>query len=799
MNDKDFYKPQEPTYFPSIFADPAEKSTKYYALQVAKAIYFNNFTITQNAFGNNARSRWIDNRNWSNGRFDVTAFVGGKKPINNKDKNPLFKNLDFDPVTEMPKYRDIVVGYLEELDFEVTATTINPIAKAKKEDARLKEIAMLKMKQSGMADALNNLAGRKLTGDSAMPFSPESQEEIDMYFMLGGFKEMAELEIELGNEIIQNDSKWRFVKKQLLKDAFDVGRMAIDVEYDKAGRIKYKYIDPVNCGVEDYRGHYLSRPNRIWYVDTMTVHEILIDSQGQISIAEAEQIAKTYENRFGNPTWQQSYDGYQNYVNTDTTYAYYWYNYKVPVMKCYWEELDVHKTATTEKFGKKITQPADFNDKTKKYVNTGAKVVPPVESVKQVDEYMIHNYYTTKWIINTDHVWDNGKVPFQTRDPFDIKYALCPLKYYRIAHQPPAERVKAFAKKIYMTWQKIDQEVSYKIPSGYKINVRALENISLGQGETFTVKHAIELVNETGRLVYADEGLADDFGRTLKKDPIETFDTSTPFLRAIDAWIKLIQFYEDRIIKVTGLNEFVDSSNPNTQAAASVAKLAAQGAKNSFSQMASGLLGLCEQMSIDASERLRLLVQYQGEYNGYADALGNGLLQAQAVTKAVVPHKFGIKVQAKPTAAEREALNAAIYQSFSNMASPENGGLWVSAAIRYQQLNNAGVNMKLIRIMMEAEQRKALKEVNNMRMEAIDRQAQANMQNADAVTQGAIQEYANKKKIDLLYETGLTSEIIKRNQAMTNDKTGSQVYTASVKSGLKIREKQAENPFGIAT
>lgn len=797
MQDKDFIKPSEPSYYPSIFASPDEKSTKRYALATAKAIYWNNYTITQNAFGNNARSRWIDNRNWSNGRFDVTAFVGGKKQKNHRDKNPLFKNLDFDPVTEMPKYRDIVVGYLEELDFEVIASTINPIAKAKKEDARMRELALLKMRQSGMADYLNKLAGRNLTGNSTLPFQPETQEEIDMYFLLGGFKEMAELEIELGNEIVQNDSKWRFIKKQLLEDAFDIGRMAIDIEYDKAGRLKYKYIDPINCGVEDYRGHYLQRPNRIWYIDTMTVHEIIMDSQGQIGIKEAEQIAKTYENRFGNPTWQQSYDGYQNYVNTDTTYAYYWYNYKVPVMKCYWEELDIYKNESVEKFGKKIVKPTSFDAYTEKYQNTGAKTTPPVESIREVNQYAVHNYYTTKWIINTDHVWDNGKVPFQTRDPFDVKYALCPLKYYRIAHQPPAERVKAFAKKIYMTWQKIDQEVSNKIPSGYKINVRALENISLGQGEQFTVKHAIELVNETGRLVYADEALADDFGRTIKKDPIETFDTSTPFLRAIQAWIQLIQFYEDRIIKVTGLNEFIDSSNPNTQAAASVAKLAAQGAKNSFSQMASGLLGMCEQMSIDVSERLRLLVQYQGEYNGYADALGNGLLQAQAVSKAVVPHKFGIKVQAKPTAAEREQLNQAIYQAFSNMASPENGGLWVSAAVRYQQLNAAGVNMKLIRIMMEAEQRKALKAVNETRLEAIDRQAQANMQNMDAASQAELQKYAAEKKIDLLYEMGMTSELRKREMANINDKAAAKVYTDSHKSNLKIQEKQADNVFGL--
>lgn len=795
MQESDFIKPSEPTYFPSIFASPEEKLTKQYALQVARSIYWNNFSITQNAYGNNERSRWIDNRNWSNGRFDVTSFIGGKKQRKNNDKNPLLKHLDFDPVTEQPKYRDIIVGYLEELDYEIQATTINPMAKAKKEDKRLREIAILRQKQIGDLQKLNELAGRPIAPESNLPFEAETQQEIDMYFMLGGFKELAELEIELGNEIVQNDSHWKEIKKLLLEDAFDCGRMIVDTEYDKTGRLKYKYVDPVNCGVEDFRGHYLTRPCRIWYIELKTVHEILIDSQGQFTIAQCEEIAKQYENRFGNPVWQNGYEGWQTYVNTDSTYNYFWYNYKIPVMKMYWEELDYYKNSTVKKFGKEITTPADFTEESKVYKNTGG-VVDNAEVEKKVSEYCIHNYYQTKWIVNTDYVYDNGKVPFQARDPFDIKFALCPLKYYRIGLQPIGERVKTFAKKIYMTWLKIDNEVANKIPSGYKINVRALENISLGQGEQFTVKHSIELVNETGRLVYADEALADDFGRTIKKDPIEVFDTSTPFLRAIDAWIKLIQFYEDRIMKVTGLNEFMDATNPNPNTPASVAKMAAQGSKHSMSQMASALLTIGEKLAVDASERVRLIVKEQGEYNGYAESLGDGMTTYAKVTDAVVPHKFGIKIVAKPTAQEREALNAAILQAFANMASPEQGGLYLSSVLKFQSMNRAGVNMKLIRLMMDAEQRQMIKRLNDQKKQAIQEQGKINSQNTKDAAAGELETYRGKKAIDLQYEQMFTAEVIKRLDAevaiMTDAKRGDQSH----KSNLKINEEVVKQTIG---
>jgi hypothetical protein len=788
MNESGFSKPDKPSYYPSVFASPEEKATKEYALKTAKALYWNNWNSAQNAYGNNQRSKWIDTRAWSNGQFDVQSFVGGRKPKGQRDKNPLLKHLDFDPVTEQPKYRDIIVGYLEELDFEIIATTINPAAKAKKEEKKIREIATLKAKQAGVTQQLNQTAGRPMMPDTEMDFAPDSVDEIEMYYTLGGYKEIAELEIELGAEIVQNDSDWKAIKKLLLEDAFDTGRMAIDTEYDKTGRMKYKYVDMVNCGVEDYRGHYLKRPCRIWYVELVTVSELLIDSNGQFTMDEAEALAKMYENKFGNPVWNNNYTGWQTYINTDTTYSYFWYNYKIPRMKMYWEELDYYKQKETSmpKYGKKRVEPASKENP------EGGQSNPDIT----FNEFGVHNYYTCKWIVNTDYVYDYGKVPFQARDPYDIRFALCPLKYYRVANQAPGERVKAYCKKIYMTWNKIDQEVASKIPSGYKINVRALENISLGQSETFTVKHAIELVNETGRLVYADEALADDFGRTIKKDPIEVFDTSTPFKAAIEGWQMLINFYEERINKVLGFSDLMDGSTPNANMPATLAKLAVQGAKNSLSQIAGGLLDIAEKGATDVTERIRLIVQEQGEYSGYADALGTGLIEAQRVTQAVVPHRFAIKIQAKPTAQEREKMKEYIAQSFASLATPQDGGLWVGDVLHFSQLVDSGTNMKLVRVMMEARQKENLKKVQEAQLQNIQAQGEINSKNTQDAEQAKLMAYSETKKIDLLYEQGLTAEIIKRTNAEVAAKTQAKLVDQEHKSGLKVNEEVVKSQLG---
>jgi len=745
--------------FPNMFADPAKKETKPYQLQIAKAIYANAWNNYGSAYGAVDRARFIDNRTWSNGKFDVTSFYGGRKGPNQDQKNPLMKHLDFDPVTEQSKIRDIVVGYLEDLDYEITATSINPAAAAAKNKKKFDAKAELMLRD--FTKGLEGQAGQPLAPKTTMPFEPQTDEEIDMFFHYGGDKEVPELEIEIGNQIVLNDSDWKNVRKMILEDAFDCGQVAVDIEYDKQGRLKVIYCDMANMGVEDFRGHYLKRPSCIYYITLKTVQEVFVESNGQFTIAEMEQIARQFENKFGNPMWNNSYTGWQTYINTDVVNSYFFFTWKIPVMKYYKEELDSYKTQTFEKAGRKIMTPTGFSDETEQYLEHSKAGVPPSMKERKVDEIQVHRYYQGKWILNTEYIYDYGRVPFQARDPFDTRFALCPLKLYRISPQSLADRIKPFVKKIYMTWIKIDNEVARARPHGVKINIKALENISLGQGKTFTVKHAIEMFNETGDLIYSDEAVGDEYGRTIKKDPVAPIGVNG-FVEAITGWMQLINFYNSRIVALTGINEFMDASSPNPNTPATVAQLAAQGTKHSMSQLASALLDIGEKIATDVSERIRLIVAEQGEYTGYADTMGIGNLSAATVTDSVVPHRFAIKVQAKPTAAEREQMNAAIMQSFASMASPEQGGLFVGAALKYQEMVNAGVNMKLVRIMMEAEQKKALAAIQAQKMEAIKAQTEANAQSVATAEQAKAQSYMAQRQADLMYEQGLTQEINKR-------------------------------------
>lgn len=796
-----------PPFYPSIITDPAIKQTEEYCLMTVLALYWNNWNVYQNVYGNTERNRFIDNRNWSNGKQDMQAFMGGKKPMNNTDKNPLMKHLDFDPVTQQSKYRDIVVGYLEDLDFDIFATSLNPDAQAKKQNEYLNELVNLRNRHFNKQ--MDEKAGVQVSPQSNLKFPVTDESELDLYYQLGGAKEIFELQIELANQVVLNDSEFRDIKKMLLEDAFDTGRMIVDVIYDKDGRIKVKYVDPVNCGVEDYRGHYLKRPSKIWYMELKTVQQILMESHGQFSMEDMITICRMFENKFGNPVWNQSYVGWQTYVNTDATYAYFFYNWQIPVMYARWEEVDIYELINYKNangipiktFLPHGKAAADYIRELPQY-GPYAPYVPVVDDENQTEvpglggevnteRLQYHRQYQATWIVNTKYIYDYGRVPFQARDPFNPRYTSCSTKYYRITQQPHAERIKPYVKKILLTAQKMDNVVARLKPPGWEIDISALENLTLGNGEKFTLKHNMEMWNETGDLLVKRKASGD----ILNQSKVESFVrplSQADFFNYMQGLLAYINYCQGQIVDMTGLNEYMDASNPNPNTPVALARQAQQGTKNSLSQISSGFLYLCEKIALDVSDRVRLVVEATGEYSGYADALGGGLLDATSmkrVTKAVIPHRFGIKVQARATRAEREQFEQYVNQAFSNTATPEQGGLWVTDAMLITKRLRSGVNMELLRLEMNAIIKNRLAFLQKQRQDLIAQQTQGNKDAQAAAQDAATKAKQEETRLQMLLTSHNTDEAIRLAQATANIKGSVKLMTDRNKSDLKLREQ----------
>ena len=153
-------KPSKATYFP-IELNPAKKD-KAYCLQMMKGQYWANWSgVAGNAWGNPRRNDWIENRAWAIGNPNVNKFVPMFSGLKDQAGNPAtFLNLDLKPVSFIPKFIDIVVSYIEKLEYEITCDAVNPEAVDVKNEMKWKTYAAKRMQ--GWMQAQEAMAGAKL-------------------------------------------------------------------------------------------------------------------------------------------------------------------------------------------------------------------------------------------------------------------------------------------------------------------------------------------------------------------------------------------------------------------------------------------------------------------------------------------------------------------------------------------------------------------------------------------------------------------------------------------------------------
>lgn len=272
---------------------PSGESKEYYIKEV-KASYYYNYTNAGVGYLTNARRlEFIQNRLIATGRNDLKGLITKIKGKYEDGKDVSYTNLDWESLKLVPKFRNIVIGKLEELEWDIVATAINPEAGAEKEAIRWKLWA--EAEQAEWAKMMEDIAGTKLTEKTDTPIPIETKRDLDLVMNVA-FKHIYEIAIELGIEFVSNDNRWKMIRKMLLEDAFDLGRFAIDIIQNPIdGRVEWRYVDIVNLVAPDFRGHFLDTPERIGYFYTTTIAQLMTECpEGQITPEMVKMLASRF-------------------------------------------------------------------------------------------------------------------------------------------------------------------------------------------------------------------------------------------------------------------------------------------------------------------------------------------------------------------------------------------------------------------------------------------------------------------------------------------------------------------------
>lgn len=776
--------------------DPHKKG-KEYCLQMAKAMYWFNYNISsgRNAFGNPRRNDWIENRTWADGNPNVLKFVPYVSSLKDDTTgNPSsFLNFDLKPVATIPKLRDIVIGYVEKLEYKVLANAVNPEAVAEKEQAKWKLYVAKKME--GWLQAQEAIAGVPLADRPEFDFDFSSKQELDLVYDMTQ-KALYELEVELGNEIILNESDWKVIKRMLLEDLFDNGACCVETYTESyTGRIRHKYVDIVNIVFPhwEFRGHYMETPSKIGYIGMTTIAQLRAEAGNQFTDEEYFEIAKRFASQYGNGSLNVPYANFMQYMNTDSMYNY-WYNFNVPVLTLYWEETDRYKYKSEKGAdGEFYIKPVPFSEpegKTKYTVTTNDGV--KFQREKTVFPEDVHTYYMAKWIPNTNYIYNYGKVPNLSRNPRNPKLAMCPMKLIRAANRSLLERCLPFEENNMLAWLKFQNATAKAIPSGYSLNIASLKNATV-DNKAFPIKHQVELYNQTGNLVWSSEDPLDETGKPYPH-PIQNMQSG--WMNDVQAWLSIFESNSAKMRQVTGINEFMDASTPDPKALVGTARLAVTGAQNAMNPLVWAITKTQEEMCIDGTQKLQLAVKY-GDYEGYIDSLGATQVQHLKVTQDVAQYRYAIKIEALPTEMDRMELKETAKAAVMNVADPVKGGLYYSDYLYVCHLLNTGANLRIIeawmsyRIKSNLEQMQQTAQQNSqMQMQsqqaAIEANKQATLETLQAESELDVQNYAAKKQIDAQFE-----------QVKGQVRTQNQVTVQNVKAYHKSNEKAMEAALGI--
>jgi hypothetical protein len=445
----------------------------------------------------------------------------------------------------------------------------------------------------------------------------------------------------------------------------------------------------------------------------------------------------------------------------------------------YFEASDKVKSETKEReFDKKVKWADPMSPiGESKYNETRQTAGRPFVATKKVEATDIHFYHQVSWVVDTEIVFNYGKVPNQARKVSDSKKAVCPLKYYIIDHESMVDRMRAFNEAANLAWVKMQSAKADARPSGVSIDLSALANLAIdGKGMTSDV--AVKIYNQSGNLFWASKNFLQPDNMVGYK-PIQELPNGLQ--KDYADWLADIQFNINMMRDLIGLNQSTDASSQGERTLSGVAQLAVQGTQNALSQIVSALTFTTEQVADETAQKLQMLVR-TGDIRVLENSIGTTAVKS--IGSEILPHTFGIKLEARPTLEQRAELKEAAKSALINTSDPVKGGLNYDDYFDICDLINGKKNFKLAQLIFGYMVKRNLERQQSLQQKTMESQAQANMQRDNALFEQKmkIMEVEHGYAKDLLYTE---AEI---EGAVLNSKAQEKFATNQQKAELKNQE-----------
>jgi hypothetical protein len=723
--------------FPSQVVDDATKASEEYGLQVSRAIeqeWFN--------YGRTTGNRYLTS--WNNyNRLRLYA-RGEQSPQKYKDELSIngdlsYLNLDWTPVPILSKFVDIVANGISQKTYDVRAFAQDPESIKKRTDyATSLTFDMYAQPQITAAMEATGIDISK----SSVPAAdlPTSKEELELHMQLS-FKQSIEIAEEEAINTILKTNKYDLTRKRLNYDLTTIGIAAVKTSFNPAEGIVIDYVDPAYMVYS-----YTEDPNfeDIYYVGevkAITIPE-LKKQFPHISEDELYRIQQMPGNR-------QYIQGWGNYDTNTVQVLYFEYKtYMDQVFKIKYGENGLEKV---------IQKDSSFNP-------------PKSDNFERVSR-TIEVLYTGAKIVGTDMMLEWKLSNDMTRPNADttkvqMNYNIVAPRMYKGRIDSIVSKCISFADMIQLTHLKLQQVLSRVVPDGVFLDVDGLAEVDLGNGTNYNAAEALNMYFQTGSIV--GRSLNQDGDMNRAKVPIQELATSSGQGK-IQSLIQTYQYYLQMIRDVTGLNEAVDGSKPDSNALVGLQKIAANASNVATRHIKDASLYLTVRTCENVSLRIADCLNNPLTANSLKSAISTYNAETLKEIDQLNLHDFGIYLEIEPDEEEKAQLEQNIQVSL------QSGGIDLEDAIDIRQVKNLKLANQLLKLRRKRKQDAA----QQAQQANIQAQAQANSENAEKAAMFEVQK-----------QQALTQEAVNLEQAKSQFEIQRLQVEAEIKKQLLAEEFQ---------
>ena len=691
--------------YPSPFVTPEQKEKKEYGLAYFKKMY-HDWKDNADMKIDSRRSRYVKSRSYAQGSQNVAKY----KDLLDVQGDSSYLNLDWTPVNIIPKFLDLIVNDLANQEYEVLANAIDPISETLREND--KKILFAKMLANPAIKKLSKATGYDVEQKG---YIPQSQEELDIHMALN-YKQSTEIAVENGIKFIMDINNYKSIKKAVIRDLIVCGIGATKTSLDPTTGVKIKYVDPANLVTSYTNSEDYDDIQHAGEVYTITIGELKRIAGDQLSEQDYEKIAREYAGKNHNDHITPNYESYMNEYQDEFEYD----KYRVTIMDA--EFLSVN----TMNYEKKKNAYGGYTV-TKKKGNYKKPKKSKFE--RELISNSVKVVYSGKWIVGTDYCINYGLAKNMMRKKSNLtetklSYVIYAPGTHKMVNKSMVERMIPFADQIQLAHLKLQQVIAKARPKGAAFELGALENVSKGDGGTFTPLELQEIYDQTGNIYYRS---LNDEGTPGGAIPVQELENGIggDMQKLVSIYNHNLQMIRD----VTGLNEAREGAKPPSEALVGVQKLQLMASNNATRNINDGYLSITRRVAECICMRLQDVIESKVKQKSLKNALGKATISLFGVNKDISLYEFGIILEVAPDEEEKTQLEQNLQMSLSQKE------IRLEDVITIRRIKNVKLANQVLMFRrkkyQEEEQRKTI-EAQKMNAEA---QQKANQQQAELKAQ----------------------------------------------------------------